>query len=86
MLPKKRISKKCEEYQIKILTKITLGRIEKKIAENLSEDQFDFWKNTDTREDIFCLRNYVEKSFKVNKNVYITFVDLLEAFDKVNVM
>jgi hypothetical protein len=30
------------------------------------------------------LRNYVEKSFKVNKNVYITFVDLLEAFDKVN--
>ena len=42
MLPKKRISKKCEEYQIKILTKITLGRIEKKIAENLSEDQFDF--------------------------------------------
>jgi len=48
MLPKKRISKKCEEYQTlsilthisKILTKNVLGRIEKKIDENLAEGRF----------------------------------------------
>ena len=31
-----------------------------------------------------CLRNIVQKSFKANKNLYITFLDLLRAFDKVN--
>jgi len=48
MLPKKSKSRKCEEYRnlnilthtSKILTKIILGRIEKKIDENIAEDQF----------------------------------------------
>jgi len=31
-----------------------------------------------------CLRNIVEKSFTVNKKVYIAFVDLLKAFENVN--
>jgi len=30
------------------------------------------------------LRNIVEKSFTVNKKVYIAFIDLLKAFDNVN--
>jgi len=50
MLPKKSKSTKCEEYRTlsilthtsTILTKITLGWIEKKIDENLAEDQFGF--------------------------------------------
>jgi hypothetical protein len=50
MLPKKSKSKKREEFRTlsiltyisKILTKNTLGRVEKKIDENLAEDQFDF--------------------------------------------
>jgi len=50
MLPKKSKSTKCEEYRTlsilthtpTILTKITLGRIEKKIDGNLAEDQFGF--------------------------------------------
>jgi hypothetical protein len=48
MLPKKSKSKKCEEhrnlsiltYTFKILTKIILGRIEKRIDEKLTEEQF----------------------------------------------
>ena len=59
-------------------------RIEIKIDENLAENQLGFWNNRGTREPIFCLRNIVEKSFIVNKKVYITFVDLLRAFYKVN--
>jgi hypothetical protein len=66
----------------KILTKIILGRIKKKMSENLAEDQFGFRKNT--REAISCLRNIVEKSFQVNKKVHIAFVDLVKAFDNVN--
>ena len=42
MLPKKSKSNKCEEYQTKILTKSIQGRIEKKIDENLAQDQFGF--------------------------------------------
>jgi len=61
-----------------------LGRIEKKIDENLAEDQFGFRKNRGTREAVLCLRNIVQKSFTVHKKVYIAFVDLLKAFDNVN--
>jgi len=32
----------------------------------------------------FVLGNFVEKSFKVNKNLYFAFIDLLKAFDRVN--
>jgi len=61
-----------------------LGRIEKKIDENLTEDQHGFRKNRGTQEAILCLRNIVEKSFKVNKKIYIAFVDLLKGLDNVN--
>ena len=69
---------------MKILTKIILGRIEKKIDANLAEEHFGFRKNRGTREAIFCLRNIIQKRFTVNKMVYIVFVDLLKAFDNVN--
>jgi len=68
----------------KILTKIILGRIEKKIEANLAEEQFGFGKNTGTREAILCLQNIIQKSFTVNKKVYVAFVDLLKASDNIN--
>jgi len=61
-----------------------LGRIGKKIDENLTQEQFGFWKNTGTREAVLFLRNIVQKSFTANKKVYIAFVDLLKAFVNVN--
>jgi hypothetical protein len=59
-LRKKSKSTKCEEYRTlstlthtsKILTKIILGQIEKKIDENLAENQFGFRKTGGTREGI----------------------------------
>ena len=89
MLPKKSKSTKCEEHQTlsilthtsKILTKIILGRIEKKIDENLAEDQFDFRKNRGTREAILCLRTIVEKIFEHLREIVAhmqgTYVDSL---------
>ena len=48
-----------------------MGRIEKKIDENLAEDQLGLRKNGGTRETVLCLGNKVEKSVTVNKKVYI---------------
>jgi len=68
-IPKKQKAEKCEEYRTlslishasKILTKIVHKRIEKKIEDNLTEDQFGFRKNKGTRETILCLRLIIEK-------------------------
>jgi hypothetical protein len=92
MLPNKSKSTKCEEYThlsilthtLTILTKIILGRIEKKIDDNVAEYQFGLRKNRSTRETSLCLPNIVEKSVKVGKKLYIAFVGLMEAFDNVN--
>jgi hypothetical protein len=40
---------------MKNLTKIILGRIEKKFDANLAEEEFGFQKNRGTRKTIFCL-------------------------------
>jgi len=63
IVPKKSKSTNCEEYRTlsilthtsKILTKIILGRIEKKIDENQAEGQFGFRKNGGKREVILYL-------------------------------
>ena len=73
--------KYLDTYTPKILTKIILGRTEKKTDENLAEDQSGFRKNGGKREAILFLWNIVEKSFTVNKKVYIVFVDLLKDFN-----
>ncbi|VVC45686.1 Reverse transcriptase domain [Cinara cedri] len=91
LIPKKQKAKRCEEYRtlslishaLKILTKIVHKRIEKKIEDILTEDQFGFRKNRGTREAILCLRLIIEKMFRINKPIYIAFVDLKKTFDNV---
>ncbi|CAI6352699.1 unnamed protein product [Macrosiphum euphorbiae] len=91
-LPKKKKSEKCEDHRTisliahasKILTKIIHKRIEAKISVNLEEDQFGFRRNRGTREAILCLRMIMEKMYRVNKPMYIAFIDLEKAFDNVN--
>ncbi|VVC43972.1 Reverse transcriptase domain [Cinara cedri] len=63
-IPKKAAAKKCEEFRTisllshasKILTEIIFQRIESKIEQSLTEDQFGFRKNMGTREAILPLR------------------------------
>jgi hypothetical protein len=88
-IPKKTSTEKCEEHRTlslvshasKILTRIIGRRMERKIEDNLSENQFAFRKNRGTREAILCLRIMIEKSIHVNKQLYVAFVDLEKAFD-----
>lgn len=90
-IPKKASTQKCEEHRTisllshasKILVKIIQRRIEKKIEENLTEDQFGFRKNSGTREAILALRITIEKVLNKNKELYIAFIDAEKAFDRV---
>ncbi|KAI5734139.1 hypothetical protein M8J77_003012 [Diaphorina citri] len=68
----------------KILTTIVKKRIEQKIDSNLDADQFGFRNGRGTREAILALRLITDESFRVNKPLYIAFVDLQKAFDNVN--
>ena len=71
-----------DTHTSKTLTKIILGRIEKKIDENRAEDQFD---NTGKRGAILYLQNIVEESFTVNRKVYVyCLCRFTESFDNVN--
>uniref|UniRef100_A0A8D8R4I6 Craniofacial development protein 2 n=1 Tax=Cacopsylla melanoneura TaxID=428564 RepID=A0A8D8R4I6_9HEMI len=92
LLPKKSKSKKCEDFRTlsilshasKILTTIVKRRIQDKIDLQLDDDQFGFRNGRGTREAILALRLITEECMRVNKPVYIAFVDLQKAFDNVN--
>lgn len=81
-------SEKCEERGTislisrasKILTKIVHRRIENRIEENLTEDQFGFRRNTGTGEAILCLRLITEKMSRTDEPLYVAFLDLGKGF------
>jgi len=91
-IPKKAPAKKCEKFRTisllshasKILTKIIFQRIESKIEQSLTDDQFGFRKNRGTREAILALRIIIQKRIRKNKQTFIAFVDIENAFDNVN--
>jgi|AKYZ01.1.fsa_nt_gi Reverse transcriptase (RNA-dependent DNA polymerase). len=90
-IPKKSKAKDCKDYRTlsltahvsKIVTAIVLKRIDRKIEEVLTEDQFGFRKGRGTREAIMALRLILEKRMEVNKSTCVAFVDLEKAFDNV---
>lgn len=46
----------------------------------MDEDQFGFKTNRGKREAILC-GQIIDGSFKVNRKIYVAFVDIPEAFD-----
>lgn len=59
-------------------------KMEKKIEDILSKDQFGFEKNMGTREVILALKLIIEKRIWKDKLIFIVFVDIIKAFDNVN--
>lgn len=59
-------------------------KIKVEINDNLEKGQFGFRKNKEIREVNLCLRIIMEKMYKVNKLMYIAFVNLERAFNNVN--
>ncbi|VVC30378.1 Reverse transcriptase domain [Cinara cedri] len=59
-------------------------KIESKIEQTLTEDQFGFRKNMGTREAILALRIIIQKRIRKDKQTFIAFMDIEKAFDNVN--
>uniref|UniRef100_A0A8D8UAM4 Craniofacial development protein 2 n=1 Tax=Cacopsylla melanoneura TaxID=428564 RepID=A0A8D8UAM4_9HEMI len=91
-LPKKPNATECKDYRTisfichltKTITRIMIKRIEKKVEENIGEDQFGFRKGKGTRDAMGCVRMLAERLMDVNRDMYVCFIDWEKAFDRVN--
>lgn len=66
---------------MKLFTKILTDIIQK--YTNTSEEQQGFRKNRSTLDAIYIIRQLIEKSIEYDKPVYMCFIDLTKAFDRV---
>ena len=66
-----------------VTLKVLLQRMRGKRKGEISEEQFGFMQDKGTRYSIFTLRMITERCVKMQKGVYICFVDCSKAFDKV---
>ncbi|XP_063588673.1 uncharacterized protein LOC134765810 [Penaeus indicus] len=90
-LPKKPGATECENHltislmsQVtKILLKIITNRVRNKIKPEITEEQCGFVEGKGTANAIYILRNIIERSLEVQKNIYMCFKDYTKAFDKV---
>uniref|UniRef100_A0A8D8WNZ2 Craniofacial development protein 2 n=1 Tax=Cacopsylla melanoneura TaxID=428564 RepID=A0A8D8WNZ2_9HEMI len=91
-LPKKPNATECKDFRTisfichltKAITKIIMKRIERKIEDNMGDDQFGFRKGRGTRDAMACVRMLSEKMLEFNKELYVCFVDWEKAFDRVD--
>jgi len=67
----------------KIFTNIILHRLRKRTEEILSEEQTGFRANRSTVDQIFALRQIMEKYLEMNCGLYIGYIDFKKAFDSV---
>ena len=91
-IQKKQHATECKDYRTlslichvsKIMLRIITRRLEKKAYEYISTNQFGFRKEQGTREAIGMLRTICERSIEHGNDVYVGFVDLEKAFDRVD--
>jgi len=66
-----------------ILSHIILHQLRKRTEEILSEEQAGFRANRSTPDQIFALRQTVEKYLEINRGLYFGYIDFRKAFDSV---
>lgn len=67
----------------KMYTHILEKRLRRIVERHLEEEQAGFRPGRQTQDNIFVIRNILEKSWDRNKNTYLAFLDLKAAFDSV---
>ena len=72
---------KLLEHVMKVLERIVETQIKSSIK--IDDMQFGFMPGRDTTDAIFIVRQLQEKYLAKNKNLYLAFVDLEKAFDRV---
>ena len=93
-LPKKAGATECELHRTislmshvtKILLRIVTMRVRNKIRPEIAEKQCGFVEGKGTSNVIFMLRNIIERTLEILKEVYLCFIDYTKAFDRVQHM
>jgi hypothetical protein len=67
----------------KILSNILLSRLVAYIDEIIVDHQCWFRSNRSTTDQIFCIRQILEKKWKYNETVHQLFIDFKKAYDSV---
>jgi hypothetical protein len=67
----------------KILSNILLSRLSPYIDEVIGDHQRGFRRNRSTTDQIFCIRQILEKRWEYNETVHQLFVDLKKAYDSI---
>jgi hypothetical protein len=67
----------------KILSNILLSRLSPYIDEIIWDHQCGFRRNISTTDQIFCIRQILEKKWKYNERVHQLFIDLKKAYNSV---
>lgn len=88
---KKGNRKECSNYRGisllsvigKLYASILVDWIRGKVEHVLGEDQCGFRPLRGCQDQIFCLRQTIEKLYEKNKDLYLCFIDLEKAFDRV---
>uniref|UniRef100_A0A8D9EGY4 Craniofacial development protein 2 n=1 Tax=Cacopsylla melanoneura TaxID=428564 RepID=A0A8D9EGY4_9HEMI len=86
---KKGDKEKCQNYRgisllsstYKILSVIILGRLKPYVDEIVDDSQTGFMSNRSTTDQIFAIRQILEKRMEYGKETHILFIDFKKAFD-----
>jgi len=65
----------------KVYTSILRKRLKRYVEEIVAEAQAGFRAGRGTMDQLFVIRQLVEKSFDKNKTLYNNFIDFRQAFD-----
>ncbi|GFS24332.1 RNA-directed DNA polymerase from mobile element jockey-like [Elysia marginata] len=90
-LPKKQGATECEQHRTislmshmtKVLLRIIMKRIRNKVYKEISDNQCGFIEGKGTANAIYILRQIIERTLEVNKDLYVCFIDYTKAFDRV---
>ncbi|GFS04325.1 LINE-1 reverse transcriptase [Elysia marginata] len=60
-----------------------MKRIRNKVYKEISDNQCEFIERQGTANAIYILRQIIEMTLEVNKDLYVCFIDYTKAFDRV---
>lgn len=83
----------CNDYRRLSLTstvnrvygRIIRDKIEEEYQNQEEEKQCGFRSGRSCTENVFCLKQIIEKKLESNRQTYLTFVDLQKAYDNISI-